>query len=163
MEESLINHLINSTKLNGRTVIAYSHLADSMLINITNGRHFWNTDEPPAYQGNDLAPNPVELLMASLASCTLVTVIKKCKENGIPIKTIAVTCGYVRLLDTKDVQPADVTTQQRVRITKSIFLPDITDADLLGKIKSFADNCPVESILTSELQINTEFKAIEGN
>lgn len=161
MEESLLNQIISKTRLNGRTSIAFSSLADSMQVNITNGKHMWISDEPASYQGNDLAPNPVELLMGSLAACTVVTILKKAKEAGIVISSLAVACGYTRMLDPKNPDPT--VFPQKVKLTKSIMLPDISDESLINQIKSFADNCPVESILTSELQINTEFAEIVRN
>lgn len=161
MEESLLNKLLSHAKLNGRTSIAYSSLADSMQINITNGKHMWISDEPASYQGNDLGPNPVEMLMGSLAACTVVTILKKAKEAGISITAIGVVCGYTRLID--PTIPDSAVSPQKVRLVKSIMLPDISDETLVKRIKSFADNCPVESILTSELQIRTEFAEIVGN
>jgi putative redox protein len=161
MKGSLIDQIIKKTRLNGRSAIAFSGFEGSMVVNITNGKHMWITDEPPNYEGNDLGPNPVEMLMGSLAACTIVTVIKKSKEIGINIGTIAVSCSYTRLLDSKNSETSDETTwPQRVKVIKSISLLDITDPELLKTIKSFADNCPVESILTSQLQINTEFTEI---
>jgi putative redox protein len=158
MEDSFLSKIISKSRFNGRSVVAFSSLADSMQVNITNGKHMWMSDEPVNYQGNDLGPNPVELLMASLAACSVVTILKKAKEVGITISSLAVSCGYTRILDSNN--PNGLDSPQRIRLVKSIMLPDISDEALLIQIKSFADNCPVESIITGEFQINTEFSKL---
>ena len=37
-------------------------------------QHHLTVDEPPAHGGEDAGPNPQELLAASLASCTAITI-----------------------------------------------------------------------------------------
>ena len=40
---------------------------------LNNGRHNFNADEPKNKGGTDMAPAPDEILEASLASCTAIT------------------------------------------------------------------------------------------
>lgn len=46
---------------------------DGVATTVALGRHTVATDEPPALGGDDTAPNPIELYLASLLSCQLVT------------------------------------------------------------------------------------------
>ncbi len=49
-------------------------LTSGMAVQMSNGRHVWNADEPLEAGGTDTAPNPYELLLGSLAACTCVTI-----------------------------------------------------------------------------------------
>ena len=155
MEENWFINLFSKSKVNGRTAWAYSSVPNTMSVNITNGKHMWISDEPPGYTGNDLGPNPVELLMGSLAACSLVTIIKKARESNLYVPNIAVTCTYSRVLMTEEEKKAN--QKQKIKITRSILIPDMTDIALLNELKLFADNCPVESILMGEVNIDTQF------
>lgn len=63
----------------------------SMLVTLTDstGKHSICTDEPSAIGGTDSAPNPVEVLLMSLAACETTTAnLVGCKAVGIEIQGI---------------------------------------------------------------------------
>ena len=63
----------------------------SMLVRLTDstGKHSICTDEPSAIGGTDSAPNPVEILLMSLAACETTTAnLVGCKAVGIEIQGI---------------------------------------------------------------------------
>ncbi len=49
-------------------------LTTGMAVQLSNGRHEWQADEPIDAGGTDTGPNPYELLLGSLAACTCVTI-----------------------------------------------------------------------------------------
>src|SRR5438067_1598528 len=57
-------------------------------------QHQLTADEPSENGGNDEAPTPQELLAASLASCTAITLEMYAERKGWDIGTIAVDCEY---------------------------------------------------------------------
>jgi uncharacterized OsmC-like protein len=88
MENNWITNIVSKSRVNGRTAWAYSSASNTMLTNVTNGKHMWISDEPLNFTGNDLGPNPVELLMGSLAACTVVTIIKKARETDLTTRSL---------------------------------------------------------------------------
>ncbi len=58
-----------------------------MAVQMSNGRHVWNADEPLEAGGTDTAPNPYEmLLLGSLAACTCITISWYCQHKQIPLE-----------------------------------------------------------------------------
>ena len=53
-------------------------------------------DEPAEHGGDDDGPSPQELLAASLASCTAVTMEMYAKRKGSDIGPVEVQCEYTR-------------------------------------------------------------------
>ena len=145
--------------MNGRTAWAYSGASNTMLTNVTNGKNMWISDEPLSFTGNDLGPNPVELLMGSLAACTVVTILKKAREAGLTTPKFAVVCSYTRVLGPDGNQ---VTHQkQQIKITRSILVEGMTETSLLDQLKSFSDSCPVETILTGDVTLETNLLSLQ--
>lgn len=54
------------------------------------GRHSVTVDEPPTLAGDDAAPNPVEVTLAGLLSCQVVTYRFWAVQLGIPLDDVAV-------------------------------------------------------------------------
>lgn len=158
MEDNWFTKLFSKSKVNGRTAWAYSNALNTMSVNITNGKHMWISDEPPNFTGNDLGPNPVELLMGSLAACSVVTIIKKAQDTNLSVPNFAVVCSYSRVLSS-DLNPT-ANQKQQIKIVRSILIPDMTDTVMLDKLRLFSDSCPVETILTGDVSIETNFQAL---
>jgi len=155
MGTNWLTDLLSKSRMNRRTAWAYSGARNTMTVNITNGKHMWVSDEPPNFTGNDLGPNPVELLMGSLAACSLVTILKKARDANLLTPDFAVVCSYTRVLDADGNQLTN--QRQQIKITRSILVEDVSDTFMLGKLKSFSDSCPVETILMGEVRIETNF------
>jgi uncharacterized OsmC-like protein len=51
-----------------------AHLGEGLAVRLSNGRHSWSADEPESAGENDSRPNPYELLLSSLATCTCLTI-----------------------------------------------------------------------------------------
>lgn len=87
------------------------------------GNHQLVVDEPNECGGNDRGPSPEQLLAASLASCTAITIEMYAKRKGWEIGTVAVAVEYTpaeRGCPTKfslDLRlPAGCTDEQRERL-----------------------------------------------
>jgi putative redox protein len=63
-------------------------LVSGTQVTLSNGRHTWRADEPPAAGGDDTGPTPYELLVGSLAACTLITMALYCRHKQIPLKAV---------------------------------------------------------------------------
>jgi putative redox protein len=58
-------------------------------VEVTNGRHTWKADEPLEKEGEDTGPTPYELLLASLAACTLITLQLYARHKGITLERVS--------------------------------------------------------------------------
>src|ERR1700728_1379887 len=56
--------------------------------------HSLTVDEPPDHGGDDEGPSPQELLAASLASCTAITMEMYAKRKGWDIGAVEVSVEY---------------------------------------------------------------------
>src|SRR6266571_5359954 len=58
------------------------------------GRHQLTADEPEDAGGDDMGPSPQELLAASLASCTAITIEMYAKRKGWNVDGLEVDVDY---------------------------------------------------------------------
>ena len=57
-------------------------------------KHRMTADGPEDMGGEDMGPSPQELLAASLASCTAITMEMYAKRKGWNVDGLAVECDY---------------------------------------------------------------------
>ena len=102
--------------------------------------HTLVADEPEDNGGDDSGPNPQELLAASLASCTAITIEMYASRKGWDIGDIAVDVDY---------EPA-----QRGSPTKfamAIHLPKELPEEQRDRLTQIAAKCPVHRTLEGEV------------
>ncbi|MDP2470593.1 MAG: OsmC family protein [Candidatus Palauibacterales bacterium] len=66
-----------------------AEVLDGTRIALSNGRHDWFGDEPESNGGTDTAPTPYEMLLGSLAHCTLVTLVLYARHKGIELGQVS--------------------------------------------------------------------------
>ncbi|UGS37626.1 OsmC family protein [Capillimicrobium parvum] len=102
--------------------------------------HHLTVDEPREMGGGDDGPSPQELLAASLASCTAVTMEMYANRKGWDIGDIEVACEY---------QPAERGTPTRFELV--LRFPDTLPAEKVEKLRVIAAKCPVHRTLDGEV------------
>ena len=102
---------------------------------MTARTHTFTADEPLEVGGTDTAPEPIELLMGSLAACTAITLRMYAQRKGWPLKGLDVQVAY-----TSTPTPSFVK-----HITVRGALDDMQKARLL----EIAEACPVAKLLKS--------------
>ena len=114
--------------------------ADTFTHRIEIREHHLLVDEPPDQGGNDEGPTPQELLAASLASCTAITLEMYANRKGWDIGPIEVECEY--------------TTPERGAPTEFKLIlrlgADCTDQQV-EKLEVIAAKCPVHRTLEGEV------------
>lgn len=117
--------------------------ADGVRSEMVAGRHQLVADEPPALGGQDAAPNPIELALASLLSCQVVTYRFWAAKLGIPLDDVKVDVegdldvrGFFGLDD--DVRPGLTDVRMVVRL-----LGPATDEDYRRLKDAVDEHCPV--------------------
>ena len=115
-------------------------------------------DEPPNLGGTDTGPNPVEFVLAALATCQEITYRAYATALGIPLESVSVTLeGSLDLrgfFAVKDGVRAGFNDVRGVVNLKS----SAPDAEL-AKLKDVVDaHCPVLDILRAPVPVNLKLE-----
>jgi uncharacterized OsmC-like protein len=115
--------------------------------------HSFISDEPVKLKGDGLGPNPYDLLLAGLGSCTSMTLKLYANHKGIPLESVEVRLSYSRIYD-KDCRECEQAEKFLHKITKKIkLIGDLTD-DQRQRLLQIAAKCPVHKTLTSRIEID---------
>jgi putative redox protein len=101
--------------------------------------HTLTADEPRDLGGDDQGPNPQELLAASLAACTAITIEMYAERKGWDVGQVEVDCDY---------EQADRGAPTNFVITLS--LPSGLSDEQVERIETIAAKCPVHRTLEGE-------------
>ena len=83
-----------------------AELVDNFQVSITNGTHTWGADEPAELGGDNTGPNPYDLLLGSLAACTIITLSMYAKRKKIELSSLSVEYAHDRI-HAKDCEECD--------------------------------------------------------
>jgi putative redox protein len=121
---------------------------------ITAGSHRLQADEPIAVGGTDTGPGPYDLLLASLGSCTSMTIGLYARRKQWPLEAVRVRLRHSRL-HAADCENCETQVGMIDRIERDIELVGSLDADQRARLLDIADKCPVHRTLTSEIAIRS--------
>jgi putative redox protein len=122
---------------------------------ISVGPHRLLSDEPKAAGGNDQGPDPYELLLAALGSCTNITLRMYAERKGWPLKEARVLVTYSKNY-AKDCIDCEQPTTMLDRIERRITLIGELLEEQRQRLLAIANLCPVHRTLTSKIDIQTE-------
>jgi putative redox protein len=103
-------------------------------------QHSLLADEPTDHGGDDDGPSPQELLAASLASCTAITMEMYAKRKGWNLGPVEVQCEYT---------PAERGCPTKFRL--DFRLPEGCTEEQIERLKVIAAKCPVHRTLEGEV------------
>lgn len=109
------------------------------------GGHFIYADEPTELGGTDEGMNPGALLLASLGSCTAITIRMYADRKEIPLESIK-----IELAICKEEEMSKETTISR----KIEFTGDLND-EHRERLMIIADKCPIHTLLSNPIKILT--------
>ena len=121
---------------------------------VATATHTLLVDEPVAVGGADAGPNPYELLLASLGSCTAITLRMYADRKGIPLTRATVRLRHDRI-HARDCERCETEHGMLSRITREIQLDGDLDDEQRARLMVIADKCPVHRTLSSEIVIET--------
>ena len=121
---------------------------------VSTAGHTLLVDEPVSVGGADTGPNPYELLLASLGSCTAITLRMYADRKGIPLAGATIRLRHDRI-HAEDCERCEIEHGMLSRITREIELAGDLDDDQRAKLMLIADKCPVHRTLSSEIVIET--------
>ncbi len=105
--------------------------------------HRLNCDEPTQSGGEDAAPSPQELLAASLASCTAVTIEMYAARKNWDLRDVEVECEY---------RPAERGCPTKFTLT--LRLPAGLTDEQVARLRVIAAKCPVHRTLDGEVMFD---------
>lgn len=117
---------------------------------LTIREHELIVDEPGEQGGQDQGPTPQELLAASLASCTAITVEMYARRKGWDIGPVECECEYA------PAAPGETTQFNLV-----LRLGSGCNQEQLERIKVIAAKCPVHRTLEGEVRFNESVETVE--
>jgi putative redox protein len=132
------------------TAAADGHFAQQ----ITTAGHTLAADEPVEVGGTDTGPTPYDLLLASLGSCTAITLRIYADRKGIPLTRATIRLRHDRI-HAEDCANCETERGLISRITREITLEGELDDEQRARLMTIADRCPVHRTLTSEISIET--------
>ncbi|MFT4858756.1 MAG: putative OsmC-like protein/alpha-beta hydrolase superfamily lysophospholipase [Algoriphagus sp.] len=116
--------------------------------------HHLLADEPAEVGGANLGPTPYDLLMASLGSCTAMTLKMYAERKNWPLKEVSVYLNHdkVHLDDSKAPEESGTKVSQFTRI---IQLEGDLDNEQRQRLLEISNRCPVHKTLQEEIIIQT--------
>jgi len=113
------------------------------------GDHRVTADEPKQNGGTDSGPNPQELLAASLASCTAITMEMYANRKGWDIGDVVVDVDY---------EPSQRGSPTKFRM--DVQLPKELPEEQREKLMTIAAKCPVHRTLEGEVMFDESVSLI---
>ncbi len=112
--------------------------------------HQLAVDEPLDVGGDDSAPSPQELLAASLASCTAVTMEMYAQRKGWDLGHVEVECSYT---------PSNRGCPTSFEIV--VRLPQEATDEQVERLKVIAAKCPIHRTLDGEVMFHERVERLE--
>lgn len=134
-------------------VVATLEGADAFTTEMKVGNHYLTADEPTDYGGHDFGPSPYELLSASLAACTAMTLQMYARRKEWPLQHVAVHTSYGKE-HARDGMECLEDPQARIdTFRRKIELHGNLDEAQRARLMEIAEKCPVHRTLGSPTQI----------
>jgi putative redox protein len=114
------------------------------------GRHQLVADEPRDKGGDDEGPCPQQLLAASLASCTAITMEMYAQRKGWDVGQVEVECEYT---------PAERGSPTKFKL--ALRFPSSLDPERAERLAVIASKCPVHRTLDGEVMFEQHVELVE--
>ena len=120
---------------------------------VSVGPHLLHGDEPVSVGGTDVGPNPYELLLAALGTCTSITVRMYADRKQWPLESVHIELSYAR------VHADDCTAcDKELKIVDGIemklsFFGELSESQR-QRLTEIANKCPVHRTLESPIPIH---------
>jgi putative redox protein len=111
--------------------------------------HQLTIDEPTDKGGEDSGPSPQEMLAASLAACTAITMEMYAKRKGWDVGDVEVACDYT---------PAERGCPTRFNLI--MRFPDALSDEQVERLRVIAAKCPVHRTLDGEVMFDESVERV---
>lgn len=121
---------------------------------VTAGPHRFVADEPAEYGGGDAGPNPYDLMLAALGTCTSMTLEVYARRKSWPLERVLVRLTHERV-HADDCASCEEGGRRLTRIERRITLEGPLSEEQQARLIEIAEKCPVHKTLTGALEIRT--------
>ena len=111
--------------------------------------HHLTVDEPVDKGGEDQGPSPQELLAASLAACTAITMEMYANRKGWDVGDVEVACDYT---------PSERGCPTRFNLV--MRFPDTMDDEQVERLRVIAAKCPIHRTLEGEVMFDERVERV---
>lgn len=132
--------LINRSSTSTGKMRAVARRVERFRHTVKVGRHDLIADEPEDAGGDDAGPSPQELLAASLATCTAITMEMYATRKGWNVDGMTVDCRY---------SPAERGSPTRFELVMK--MPAHLSEEQVERLQVIAAKCPVHRTLEGEV------------
>ncbi|HEX6929393.1 MAG TPA: bifunctional alpha/beta hydrolase/OsmC family protein [Gammaproteobacteria bacterium] len=121
---------------------------------VRTGRHVLIADEPVNVGGGNLGPSPYDLLAASLATCTAMTLRIYADHKKLDLSEVSVRVRHDRVHE-KDCEDCEQEGHRIDRLRRDIAVSGNLSEEQRRRLIEIADRCPVHKTLAGEIRIET--------
>lgn len=132
---------------------------------LSSGNYEFYADEPKHLGGLGSAPDPIDLLMGSLAACTIITLKMYLDRKGWKYDSMDVNIStQVDRID--NAAPFNSEERKRIRdgklrrIHKTIIMKSSLNREQLERILEIAGKCPVNKLLNESCYISDDIQTV---
>ncbi|MDN5864846.1 MAG: bifunctional alpha/beta hydrolase/OsmC family protein [Gammaproteobacteria bacterium] len=145
---------VGNARTEDGTVLVSERGTGAYTVEIHAGRHRWLGDEPPEVGGDDLGPDPYQMLTAALGACTAMTLRMYANHKKLPLEKVSVALKHGKI-HARDCEECETRTGRIDRIERRIHIDGNLDEAQRRRLLEIADKCPVHRTLHSEVQVIT--------
>jgi putative redox protein len=136
-------------------VVVSGKTEDIFRVSINADGHYLKGDEPEEFGGADTGPSPYDLLSASLAACTVMTLNMYARHKQLDLESVRVDVQHGKI-HAQDCSDCDSNSAKIDHFTRLLHIKgDLTHEQRL-RLLEIADRCPVHKTLHSEIDVGTE-------
>ena len=121
---------------------------------IAIGQHRLLADEPTSVGGTDTGPNPYDLLLAALGSCTSMTVAMYARRRGWPLESVTVRLSHAKV-HAADCAESETKVGMLDHVHRDVEFSGPLSEEQRARLLDIASKCPVHRTLDSEIVIET--------
>lgn len=136
------------------STVVVSGATSGFVQDVQMGRHRLVADEPLSVGGTDKGPAPYDLLLASLGSCTSMTVSMYARRKSWPLESVRVQLRHSKVKVGEPVAEGGK-VPEKDQIERDIQLIGPLTPEQHERLLDIANKCPVHRTLKSEILINT--------
>lgn len=136
-----------------RTIIVHGSAA-GFAQEIAIGQHRLSADEPLAVGGTDTGPNPYDLLLAALGSCTSMTVAMYARRKRWPLESVTVRLSHSKV-HAADCAESETKVGMLDHVHRDVEFSGPLSEEQRTRLLDIASKCPVHRTLESEIMIET--------
>lgn len=115
-------------------------------------------DEPEPLGGQNKGPNPFALIQASLANCTIVTVVGEAKLLGVELEDLEVDVKHKQNHSVEGPHDPKQRELKITRFTRDVRVAGDFGAEIADRLKWAAENCPISNSFVGAIDVVTNFQ-----